>query len=296
MLGQDPGRGLEAAVLRLGRRRPDPRRADRDRALGQRALCTPQPHLVRGELADHRDLPVTEIAQVRAGQVTGLAVVEGHHRGRGRDGGLGSAQHERKAQLPDQIEMAADVAVVEQDQPVDVAPLEGHQLPRSTVRVAVRRTQGDAVAVGLQAALEAGDQLGVERVRQRRHDQADHHRLPGGQTAGEQARRVAEVGDRLLDPGPGVRLDHRALVDDVRHRLLGDSGPERDVLDRDHWQLQSMTGPMIGHRDLEQQDSNDRIGPKFSIGDGLLTGPRPPGKVMAAAPPPPQESPWSTRS
>ena len=84
-------------------------------------------------------------------------------------------------------------------------------------------------AVGAQHVGDRLDHGGVERVADRRHDQADDVGALGGQAAGDAVGQVAELAHRRLDPAAHLLRHAGGLAQRARHGHGRDAGMAGDV-------------------------------------------------------------------
>ena len=70
----------------------------------------------------------------------------------------------------------------------------------------------------------------IERVVERRHDRADHPAAVAAQRAGRAVRHVAQLGDGIAHPPPGLGVDLVGRVEHARHGGGRYAGKPRDVL------------------------------------------------------------------
>ena len=179
---------------------------------------------------DVEDPLVAELGQVTHGRPRAPILVDRDDRGAAP--GCRRRGHHRNAQ----IESAHDLQHVDVDDDqhdgVDaLAEQPFHDAPHAG-GIGVEPADGVDVVAGC-----AGGEVEVHRdrrgaeVRDAGRHQADRAGASGDERPGRGRRAVAELGDGVLDAGASGGSHVREVVDDARHRLVGDAGETRDVED-----------------------------------------------------------------
>ena len=187
----------------------------------------------RAGAGDDRDVTMTELEQVPAGEVASVVVVHQYLR-HGQIAQLTVDDHRGRAGLDQLAQVLRGLAGGDQQQPVDLLGQEHVEVGRLLAPVAVGVADDGAVAGLVHVVLEAAGEIAEEGVGDVGQDDADGMGAAPAHRACQRVGPIAQLVDGRLDTRRRAGIDSAGAVDDVGDGGSGDAGVSGDIADGGH--------------------------------------------------------------